>query len=70
MGEVNTVLRSGVAWPALYGVGVNVRTGELFPATFPDKGPDGALRSARHLAGGSPQANQVTDIVINNCMLD
>jgi len=32
--------------------GVNVKTGELFPATFPDKGPDQALRSARHLTGG------------------
>jgi hypothetical protein len=31
---------------------VNVKTGELFPATFPDKGPDQALRSARHLTGG------------------
>lgn len=32
--------------------GVNVKTGEIFPATFPDKGPELALRSARHLTGG------------------
>lgn len=35
----------------VYGVGVNVKTGEIFPATFPDKGPDQSLRAARHLTG-------------------
>lgn len=37
----------------IYGVGVNVKTGEIFPATFPDKGPDQALRCARYLTGVS-----------------
>lgn len=40
----------------IYGVGVNIKTGEIFPATFPDKGPDQALRSARYLTG-IPQVN-------------
>ncbi|KAG1659612.1 Protein N-terminal asparagine amidohydrolase [Nymphon striatum] len=31
---------------------VNIGSGEIFPATFPDKGPDLPLRSARHLTGG------------------
>ena len=31
--------------------GVNVKTGEIFPATFPDKGPDMALRSTRQFTG-------------------
>ena len=30
---------------------VIVKTGEIFPATFPDRGPDQALRSARHFTG-------------------
>ena len=31
---------------------VNVKTGEIFPATFPEKGPDMPLRNARHFTGG------------------
>ncbi|XP_046660426.1 protein N-terminal asparagine amidohydrolase isoform X2 [Homalodisca vitripennis] len=58
IGELNTIVRNGVHWPILYGAGVNVKTGEIFPATFPDKGPEQALRSARHLTGGQ----QVLDI--------
>ena len=30
-----------------------MKTGEIFHATFPDKGPDIALRSARQLTGSS-----------------
>ncbi|XP_021928509.1 protein N-terminal asparagine amidohydrolase [Zootermopsis nevadensis] len=58
VGELNTTIRGGIHWPILYGVGVNVKTGELFPATFPDKGPDQALRGARHLTGGQ----QILDV--------
>ena len=73
VGEMNTTIRGGLAWPIVYGVGkissvicyriishlsicklgFNVKTGELFNATFPDKGPDMALRSARQLTGSS-----------------
>ena len=38
VGELNTTIRGGIHWPIIYGVGVNVKTGEIFPATFPDKG--------------------------------
>lgn len=31
--------------------GVNIKSGEIFPATFPDKGPELPLRSARHFTG-------------------
>uniref|UniRef100_A0A1B6CM09 Protein N-terminal asparagine amidohydrolase n=1 Tax=Clastoptera arizonana TaxID=38151 RepID=A0A1B6CM09_9HEMI len=51
VGELNTILRSGMHWPILYGLGLNVKTGEIFPATFLDKGPEQALRTARHLTG-------------------
>lgn len=53
IGDMNTTVRGGQAWPMIYGVGFNVKTGEIFHATFPDKGPDIALRSARQLTGSS-----------------
>lgn len=50
--DANDVIKpNGIHYPLLYGVGVNCKTGALFPATFPDKGPDTALRSARHFTG-------------------
>lgn len=30
---------------------INVKTGELFRATFPDKGPEGSLRHTRNFTG-------------------
>ena len=52
LGDLNTIIRAGMNWPVVYGVGVNTETGELFPATFPDKGPELGLRSARFYTGG------------------
>lgn len=52
VGELNTVPRGDIHWPILYGVGVNIKTGEIFPATFTDKGPDQPLRHARNFTGG------------------
>jgi len=52
VGELNTILRGDINWPIIYGVGVNIKTGEIFPATFPDKGPEMLLRSARNFTGG------------------
>lgn len=50
----NTIYKeNGVSFPIIYGIACNVRTGEIFPARFPDKGPDIPLRSARHLTGSS-----------------
>lgn len=48
IGELNNSLRGNINWPVIYGIGVNVKNGEIFPASFPDKGPDMALRCARH----------------------
>jgi Protein N-terminal asparagine amidohydrolase len=31
VGEVNTILRGDTNWPIIYGVGVNTRSGEIFP---------------------------------------
>lgn len=58
IGEVNTILRGDTHWPIIYGIGANTKTGEIFPATFPDKGPDIHLRNARHFTGG----HQVLDV--------
>lgn len=52
VGELNTILRGETNYPLIYGIGVNIKTGEIFPATFTDKGPDQNLRQARHFTGG------------------
>jgi protein N-terminal asparagine amidohydrolase len=31
IGEVNTIVRGEINWPIIYGIGVNTRTGEIFP---------------------------------------
>lgn len=65
VGELNTVLRGDINWPILYGVGVNIKTGEIFPATFTDKGPDQALRHARNFTGGQT-VRQLTIVIGSN----
>ncbi|CAM1318695.1 NTAN1 (predicted) [Pycnogonum litorale] len=50
--EMNNTMRGSVHYPVIYGIGVNLSSGEIFSATFPDKGPDLPLRNARHLTGG------------------
>jgi len=49
---VTSVNRDGVPIPLVSGVGVNVKTGDIFPAMFSDRGPDMDLRIARTLTGG------------------
>ena len=39
-------------WPIVYGIGINVKSGDIFPAQFTDKGPDLDIRMARTLTGG------------------
>ncbi|XP_061388313.1 protein N-terminal asparagine amidohydrolase [Musca vetustissima] len=58
VGELNTILRGDINCPIIYGVGVNIKTGEIFPATFPERGPDRELRDARNFMG----AQTVLDI--------
>lgn len=62
--ELNTALGSGTASPLVTGVGVDIRAGDLFPATFPDKGPSLPLRGARTITSG-PHSGQVLDIYDN-----
>ncbi|XP_077101718.1 protein N-terminal asparagine amidohydrolase [Siphateles boraxobius] len=50
--EMNDVIRDGVHRPAVYGIGVNVKTGHVFPASFACRGPAEELRSARTISGG------------------
>lgn len=52
VGELNTIIRGDLNWPIIYGIGVNIKTGEIFPAAFTDKGPDLQLRMARNFTGG------------------
>ncbi|XP_043066774.1 protein N-terminal asparagine amidohydrolase isoform X2 [Drosophila bipectinata] len=58
VGELNTMMRGEINCPIIYGVGVNIKTGEIFPATFPDRGPDRELRDARIFMG----AQSVLDV--------
>ena len=64
--DLNTVVRNGIHCPIIYGIGVNVKTGELFPATFPDKGPEQNLRTARNLS----TSQQVSIMLCKNILID
>lgn len=61
--ELNTAL-GGAPAPLVTGVGVDVRAGDLYPATFPDKGPELPLRFTRTITGGVHSA-QVTVFLEN-----
>ncbi|XP_068607350.1 protein N-terminal asparagine amidohydrolase [Brachionichthys hirsutus] len=55
--EMNDVVVNGTHRPVVYGIGVNVQTGDVFPSSFTHKGPAEELRSARTFTGG-----QMTEI--------
>ncbi|XP_037621591.1 protein N-terminal asparagine amidohydrolase [Sebastes umbrosus] len=50
--EMNDLVVDGTHRPVVYGMGVNVKTGEVFPSSFTHKGPAEELRSARTFTGG------------------
>lgn len=50
--EMNDLVVDGNHRPVVYGIGVNVKTGEVFPSSFTHKGPAEELRSARTFTGG------------------
>ncbi|XP_071403518.1 protein N-terminal asparagine amidohydrolase isoform X1 [Centroberyx affinis] len=50
--EMNDDIVDGTHRPVVYGIGVNVKTGDVFPASFTHKGPAEQLRSARTFTGG------------------
>nr|XP_054499491.1 protein N-terminal asparagine amidohydrolase isoform X3 [Agelaius phoeniceus] len=52
--ELNDREEQDIHFPIIYGIAVNVKTAEIFPATFPVKGPDEDLRSAHTLTGAPP----------------
>ncbi|OQR79134.1 protein N-terminal asparagine amidohydrolase-like [Tropilaelaps mercedesae] len=62
IGELNTVHRSALNWPLVTGVGVLIKTGEIFPAGFPDKGPELALRSAVFFTGSRDMKHVMFDV--------
>ncbi|XP_054848191.1 protein N-terminal asparagine amidohydrolase [Eublepharis macularius] len=49
--ELNDRQEKGNHFPYIYGIAANVKTGEIFHACFPDKGPEEDLRSASILTG-------------------
>ncbi|GAA6220289.1 protein N-terminal asparagine amidohydrolase [Lates japonicus] len=50
--EMNDIIVDGNHRPIVYGIGVNVKTGDVFPSSFTYKGPAEELRSARTFTGG------------------
>ncbi|KAK7913559.1 hypothetical protein WMY93_013770 [Mugilogobius chulae] len=50
--EMNDIVVNGTHRPLVYGIGVNVKTGDVFPSSFTCKGPAEELRSARTFTGG------------------
>ncbi|XP_029006330.1 protein N-terminal asparagine amidohydrolase [Betta splendens] len=50
--EMNDVVVDGTHRPIVYGIGVDVKKGDVFPASFSYKGPAEELRSARTFTGG------------------
>lgn len=47
----NDTIEKGLHKPIVYGVAVGIQDGEIFPATFEDKGPDECIRHARIFTG-------------------
>lgn len=47
VGEINTNFSKSYPSPILYGAGIELKTGHVFPAIFPDHGPDNVLRHVR-----------------------
>ncbi|XP_077131230.1 protein N-terminal asparagine amidohydrolase isoform X1 [Ranitomeya variabilis] len=50
--DINDRKEDGIHLPIIYGLAVNVKTGEICKAKFEDRQPDEDLRSAYTLAGG------------------
>lgn len=46
---MNNTMRGNINWPVVYGVACNVKTGDIFRATFPEseRGPEISLRATR-----------------------
>ncbi|KAK7501283.1 hypothetical protein BaRGS_00007408 [Batillaria attramentaria] len=51
IGKHNTTFKRNIPFPIIYGLAVEVQSGKIFSATFPDHGPDIPARSARHFTG-------------------
>lgn len=45
--DLNTVMKGDIAFPVILGLGVDMKTREIFPATFTDRGPDYPLRNVQ-----------------------
>ncbi|KAM9725633.1 protein N-terminal asparagine amidohydrolase isoform 2-T3 [Dama dama] len=50
--ELNDREENESHFPVIYGIAVNVKTAEIYRASFQDRGPEEELRAARALTGG------------------
>jgi len=56
VGEMATEMRDDIRLPKISGVGIDTKSGDIFPAVFSDKGPDMDLRIARTLCTGDNES--------------
>ncbi|XP_036848300.1 protein N-terminal asparagine amidohydrolase isoform X2 [Manis javanica] len=50
--KLNDREENGNHFPIIYGIAVNIKTAEIYRASFQDRGPEEQLRAARALTGG------------------
>lgn len=55
--DMNNIFKKKVPFPNVYGIAVDVKTGEITRASFADHGPDQPVRSARHFTGSEEVIN-------------
>ena len=49
--DQNNTIKDGINFPVIYGLAVDVKSGRIYPASFPDQGPDTSLRAAAVFTG-------------------
>ncbi|OWF40345.1 protein N-terminal asparagine amidohydrolase-like [Mizuhopecten yessoensis] len=55
--DLNSIKKKDIPFPNIYGIAVDIKTGEISRASFADHGPDQPLRSARHFTGSEEVIN-------------
>ncbi|RWS26871.1 protein N-terminal asparagine amidohydrolase-like protein [Leptotrombidium deliense] len=68
--NVNNLFKGSANYPIVCGVSVNVKTGEIFPSTFTERGPESTLRGARLLTGGSHEMLDMYETQIGVAKID
>ncbi|XP_060066595.1 protein N-terminal asparagine amidohydrolase-like isoform X2 [Ylistrum balloti] len=75
--DMNNIRKKNLPFPNIYGIAIDIKTGEISKASFADHGPDQPLRSARHFTGSEdvlniydPKSNTLTIGPFNYSTMD